>query len=462
MPFFRKNRGFQAQVAEANAPLAFPCHRWLWLLMLAFVLSAFAPDKLCGQEATRLSMAGAAAAEAQHQAASTIGYYNLRLGNLALRFTAGAGVQYNDNIHLSNTHREGDEIFTPNLDMAIHLPVTEKNSLDISLGAGYSAYLNNPDMNQFFITPGSGLLYNIYVGDFVINLHERVTVTENGYQNPAVNNGGNNATLQNTVGSSVTWDLNQVVLMAGYDHGNSMSIGASQGIPDSSTENVFINAGFHVRPELTVGLEAGGSSVTYSQPDKKFASTPDTQQWSVGAFGKMQISEYMNAELHAGYSELLPGSTAATFNNTNTPSGTNSVSTGISTGISTGTSGGLYFGLSLTHRVNQWLDYTLSADRSQDLQTSGQPYTTETVRLSPNWKFFEKYSLSTPFWWTQGTQYYYQANTYDQYGGGLNIGRQITEKLSSTLSYQYIQETSAFASLNYTVNIISLNFAYRF
>lgn len=454
MQVFRKKRGFQAQVAEVIARPAFPCHRWLWLRLLALGLLTFAPGKLCGQEATRLSMAGADAAEAQHQAASTIGYYNLRLGDLALRFTAGTGVEYNDNIHLSSTHREGDEIFTPSLDMDIHLPVTEKNSLDVSIGAGYSAYLNNPDMNQFFITPGSGLFYNLYVGDFVINLHERISVTENGYQNPAVNDGGNNAMLQNTVGTSVTWDLNQVVLTAGYDHGNSMSIGTSQGIPDSATDNVFVNAGVHVRPELTVGVEAGGSAVTYSQPGKGVTPTPDTKQWSVGGFTKVQISQYMNVELHAGYSELLPGNTATILNNTNNINTTNT--------LNTGSSGGLYFGLSLTHRVNQWLDYSLSADRSQDLQTSGQPYTTETVRFTPNWKFFEKYSLSTPFWWTQGTQYYGQATTYDQYGGGLNVGRQITEKLSSSLTYQYVQETSALASLNYTVNTISLNFDYRF
>jgi hypothetical protein len=385
-------------------------------------------------------MAGAAAAESQHQAAATIGYYNLRMGDLALRFSSGAGVQYNDNIHLSSTHPEGDVILTPNLNMSIHLPVTQNNSLDLSIGAGYSAYVNNSDMNQFFISPGSGLFYNIYIGDFVINLHERVSVTQNGYQNPTANGGGNNASLNNTVGLAATWDLNQVVLTAGYDHGNYISLGTGLTAPDSSSDNLSLSAGVHVRPELTVGVEAGGSSVTYSQSGG--SSNPDTKQWSVGAFGRWQVSQYISTELHAGYSELIPESTSTNFN--------------------TAASGGLYFGFSWSHRVNQWLDYTFSADRSQDLQNYGQPYTTDSVRWSPNWKFIEDYTFSTPFWWTHGTQFYEQANTYDQYGGGLNVGRQITEKLSSSFSYQYIQESSDQAALNYTVNIISLNFAYRF
>jgi len=442
MQGFRMNRSFPAQRADSIPRSVSPSrYRMVYRLLILCGLLAFGLEPSHGQEATRLSLAGAAAAEANHQAAATIGYYNLRLGDLALRFTSGTGVAYNDNIHLSSSHPEGDVILTPNLNMAIHLPVTQNNSLDLTVGAGYSIYTTHSDMNQFFINPGSGLFYNIYVGDFVINLHERVSITENGYQNPTVNGGGNNASLNNTVGVGVTWDLNQVVLSAGYDHGNYMSLGSGLRAPDSATDNLFLSAGVHVRPELTVGVEAGGSSVTYSQSGG--TAYPDTKQWSVGGFGRWQVSQYINTELHAGYTELLPGNTT-------------------STNLSTAPSGGLYFGFSLSHRVNEWLDYTFSADRSQDLQNYGQPYTTDTVRLTPNWKFIHDYTFSTPFWWTHGTQFYFQANTYDQYGGGLNVGRQITEKLSSSLSYQYIQETSDQAGLNYTVNIISLNFAYRF
>lgn len=431
------------QRADLITRSAFPSQRWLDCLTLVFGLLALGLKTSSGQEATRLSMAGAAAAEAQHQAATTIGYYNLRLGDLSLRFSSGAGVQYNDNIHLASSHPEGDVILTPNLNMEIHFPVTQNNSLNLSIGAGYSVYVSHSDMNQFFITPGSGLFYNIFIGDFVINLHERVSVTENGYQNPTANGGGNNASLNNTVGVSVTWDLNQVVLTAGYDHGNYISLGSGLTAPDSASDNLSLSAGVHVRPELTVGVEAGGSSVTYSQSGGTSTSYPDTRQWSVGGFGQWQVSQYISTELHAGYSELLPG------NNT-------------STNLSNDTSGGVYFGFSLSHRVNEWLNYSFSADRSQDLQNYGQPYTTDTVRLSPNWNFIRDYTFSTPFWWTHGTQYYFQANTYDQYGGGLNVGRQITQKLSSAFSYLYIQETSDQAGLNYTVNIISLNFTYQF
>ena len=52
-----------------------------------------------GQEAVRMSIASAEAAEARSKAASTIGYYNLKLGPTAWNFGAGLGVQYNSNVN---------------------------------------------------------------------------------------------------------------------------------------------------------------------------------------------------------------------------------------------------------------------------------------------------------------------------------------------------------------------------
>jgi hypothetical protein len=434
------NGEVQASTAKAmRSPACQPQRQVCWLMLVIGLLATLL-ENVDGQEAVRQSIAGAAAAEAQHQAATTIGYYNLRMGDVTLRFSSGMGAQYNDNINLSATHREGDFIFTPQLNLQLHSPVTENNCLDLAMGAGYNMYVIHTDQSQFFITPGSGLLYSIFIGDFVITLYDRISITENGYQNPTANGNGYNSSLQNNVGAGVSWDLNQVIVKVGYDHGNYVSLGSGLTQPNSASDSVNLNAGVQVLPELTVGPEAGVSAVTYSQSPG--TPTPDTKQWSAGGFGQWQISDYMSAQLHAGYTELLPQN-----------AGTN---------LNTGPSGEFYFDGSLSHRVNEWLNYTLSAYRSQDLQLYGQPYTTAGVRWSGTWNLLKNYSLGTSLWWSHGTQFYYQANIYDQYGGGLNVGRQITEKLSGTVSYQYIQETSAQADLNYIVNIISLNLSYRF
>jgi outer membrane protein assembly factor BamA len=72
--------------------------------------------------------------------------------------------------------------------------------------------------------------------------------------------------------------------------------------------------------------------------------------------------------------------------------------------------------------------------------------------------------LTTPFWWEKGSRLYAQGGTtdYDQFGAGINIGRGITEKLTGNLGYQFVRESGGQSSLNYTVNIVSLSFSYRF
>ena len=102
-----------------------------------------------------MSLAGDVAAESQRQAANTIGYYNLLWGPVAWRFSSGLGLDYDDNVNLQSQNRQGDFIFRPNLTTEIHWPVTQKNSLDVSLGVGYSLYATHSELNQIYMNPGS-------------------------------------------------------------------------------------------------------------------------------------------------------------------------------------------------------------------------------------------------------------------------------------------------------------------
>ena len=68
-----------------------------------------------GQEAVRMSLASAEAAAARRRAASTVGYYNLKLGPTAWNFGAGLGVDYNSNVNYTESNPEGDFIFRPEI-----------------------------------------------------------------------------------------------------------------------------------------------------------------------------------------------------------------------------------------------------------------------------------------------------------------------------------------------------------
>jgi hypothetical protein len=408
-------------------------------------LAAFlaAGQTVRAQEALRISTAGDLAAAARKQAASSIGYYNLLLGPVAWRFSSGLAVDYNDNIRLQAQNAQGDFIFRPNGSAQMHWPVTQANDLNLSVAAGYSAYLRHSDLDQFFVHPGSGISFDIYTGDFVIDLHDRISITENAYQNQSANGNATYDSLQNTLGANALWDLNKVVMMLGYDHGNYLVLKSSGGLPDAASENFFLNGGVRPVPEILTGLEAGFGLIHYSSSGAAVSSAPpDATQWNAGAFCTATISEYLDARLDAGYTVFRPDTTSTNF--------------------ASSAASGFYLQFLLTHRVNRFLNYSLSAGRSIDLQYNGQPYSRYTVRWQPNSSFLRKYAISTPLWWEHGTELYFQTASYDQYGVGINIRRQLTQKLSGGISYQFVKETSGLPDLNYTDNIVSLSFSCQF
>ena len=415
-------------------------------LLAAASLLFFAGQARC-QEALRMSLAGNVAAESRRQAASSIGYYNLLSGPVAWRFSTALAVDYEDNVNLQSQNKEGDLIIRPNLNTQMHWPVTLKNSLDASLGVGYSFYVRRSDLDQFYMTPGSGLSFNIYAGNCVINLHDRVSVTQSAYQNPTANGSQSFAQLDNSAGVSATWDMNKLVAQFGYDHATDTSIGSGRQVADTASDNWFANAGLHLLPQLTAGVEGGLGLISYSQAQSAPAQ-PDALQWNAGVFAQSQISQYISGQLDAGYTVYTPSATAAFPN--------------------PASSSGIYFQISIAHRLNQFISYSLSAGRSTESSIFGQPYNLYFARLQPDWKLFEKYSLSTPVFWQKGNQLASQlygsggSSNYTQYGAGFNIGRALTQKLTASLAYQYVRENSTQSGPTYTVNIVSLNLSYQF
>ena len=397
--------------------------------------------KARSQDALRMSLTSDATAETQQQQENTIGYYNLLMGPVAWRFSSGLASDYDDNVRLQSQNPEGDFIFRPNLKTQMHWPVTPKNSLDVSLDAGYSFYMTHSGMDQLYVNPGSGLSFNIYAGDCVINLHDRIFITESTYQNPAAGGNGSSEQLENTAGANAFWDLNKLAVQTGFDHVNNISLGSGRKVPDATSENWFLNAGVHPVPEMTLGIEGGLGLLSYDQSQ---SGEPDATQWNAGVFCKAQISEYISGRFDVGYTVYSPSTTGAVTN--------------------LSSSANLYFQFSATHQVNQSISYSLTVGRSTDSSFYGQPYDHYFVRLQPNWGFFRKYQLTTPFWWEKGSRLYAQGGTtdYDQFGAGINIGRGITEKLTGNLGYQFVRESGGQSSLNYTVNIVSLSFSYRF
>ena len=126
------------------------------------------------QDAVRPSLAGEAAAEARRQSIEHIPY-NLLVGRCVFVSARPAAFEYNDNIDLADVHPEEDFI-RPQINLNALWPITQINTLRLDIGMGYSFYLDHPEdnTNGMLIAPGSQLAFDIFVGDFRINFHDRI------------------------------------------------------------------------------------------------------------------------------------------------------------------------------------------------------------------------------------------------------------------------------------------------
>ena len=376
--------------------------------------------------------------EYQRQAATTLGYYNLLTGPVAWRFSTGLQMQYSDNVNLAQ-NPEADFIFRPDMDAEMLWPVTQNNVLNFSVIAGYSAYVVHPNLSSFFITPGSELSFDVLVGNVVINLHDRPSITENNYDSPTAGANRTYVFLQNTAGTTITWDLDRWVLQGNYDHINYVYLNANQQFPNGDSENMLLSAGARFYAKIVTGIEGGGSLINYGQ--SSVAAVPNAIQWNAGAFCKAPITDYISARLDLGYTTFQPdGAVSANFGHASI----------------------MYFQFSIQHQINQFIGYSLSAGRSADLEFNGQPYEYNFVQFQANWNIFKDCKLSTPCWWRQGTEIYDPSVNFNQYSINANLTRTLTQKLSGTIGYQFIQETSNQSDLNYIANIVSLSFVYQF
>ncbi len=267
------------------------------------------------QDAIRPSLAGEASAEARRQSIDKIPY-NLQLGPMKLRFSATLGFEYNDNVNLSEdasaflpgpfgpvlvtTEQQSDFIIRPQLNINTLWPITQLNTLRLDVGIGYAFYMDHSEYNTngLLINPGSQLSFDIFVGDFRINIHDRFSLEQDPVAEVGLSNVADYGRFQNTAGISVLWDLNAAVVTLGYDHYNYHLDRGSFRYLDRKAD--MVNGSIAITPNSTmsVGLEGAYVNTYYDQHVMN-----DSQTFSGGVFFETQITPNLKLRLAGGYQE---------------------------------------------------------------------------------------------------------------------------------------------------------------
>jgi len=407
--------------------------------LVAFVLLAASPAP--AQEALRNSLAGEVAAAARQIQLESLPY-TFKSGDFRLLVVPSLSLDWNDNINSSKTDPEQDFILSPLVQLNASYPITRNNLLSLNVGAGYDKYFDHDQYSTWRLQSGTELSFDIFVKDFWFNLHDRANYVQDASQQPALSGTAAYATLNNTAGLSVTWDLNRVTLSAGYDHQNVISPTPQQyESQDGTTEMVFARAGFQMYPGVTTGIEGTGSFTTYDQ-----MVLNDNNSYSAGVYADWQPDKYFRVQPRFGYTIFQFQHTSQT--------------------IRTSDLNSWYADLNITHQITDAISYTL--DAGHEVQTGIQSDAIEDYYVRPgiHWDIIKNVNLNTSFSYEHGNQG--QGNvagnlteTFDWLGVSVGASYSIIKKLSLGLNYRLTLRSSNVANNEYTQNFVGLTLTYQ-
>jgi hypothetical protein len=413
--------------------------------MLSISTAAFS---VRAQDALRFSLAGEEAARARTQALQDQAY-NLRLGNARFAADAAVNVEANDNVTLTQSGGQGDVIFRPQADAHVFWPLTAKNAITFSLGLGYVSYLNQSQYNYLLVTPGSELSFDLFVKDLRFTFFDRFSYSEDPLQNGAVSGVARYGGFENATGLNVLWDLDKVILTAGYAHQIFITDQQQFEYLNRASELFNARAAYLLTSTLAVGPEVSSGLTSY---DLSYLS--DAVSFSGGAFIEVKVSPHLSANAHAGYVSYDFQSQGP-----------------ISAGSSPST---YYFSVGLDQTVNQYLAHSLQAGREVTLGTYSNFQDLYYTRYSMNWNIIRNVSLNTQFFYEHATYppvvvtlpnipaIYLFGDTYDRFGVAIDVGYRLMKKLTARIGYRLTLKDSGTQTLSYTQNAVTLGLNYQF
>ena len=436
------------------------------LARVATLIVCSAATMLRAQEAIRPSLAGEAESEARRQTLDKIPY-NLMLGPLRFRVSATAGIEYNDNVNLAEdnthtfatptgnftvtTHAQSDWIFRPQVNMDMLWPITQLNTLRFDIGIGHAFYFNhsNYDTNSILVSPNSQLAFDVFVGDFRINVHDRFSLQQDPVSEIALSDVADYGHFENTAGISVLWDLNQAVVTAGYDHYTFIATNDLFDYLNRNAEEFTGSIDFTVSNTTGVGVEG---SFVHTYYDQNLLNDNDT--YSVGAFLETQITSYLKLRVAGGYQDIE-------FDNSGAVNDAQNLSD-------------YYANILLSHRINAQITQSIAAGHENQLGVNSNYITLNYIRHTATWNVFLHTLLATELFYEDANdsgglgllpgRFYnpFAAEKIHRYGGALTLGYQLTPHVTLGLRYQYTQKDSNLPLRDYRQNRISLDGTYSF
>ena len=424
----------------------------------------FAASVASAQDAVRPSIAGEAAAEARRQSLDRIPY-NLLMGPVRFRVSATLGLEYNDNINIAEEQELDDFIVRPQVNFNALWPVTQLNTLRFDIGIGYSFYLEHSEYNTngILLAPGSQLSFDLFVGDFRINFHDRFSLEQDPIgelAEPGLGDVTDYGRFQNTAGVSVLWDLNKAVATFGYDHYTFIATNDDFDYLDRNADSFMASLSVALTSTTGVGLE---TAYVFNRYDEDLLNDSDT--FSVGAFLETQVTNYVKVRIAGGYQTISFDSDDVVLGPF--PPGALPNNETFLVFEDQGDLDDFYANILISHRINASFTHRLSAGHESQLGVNSNYIQLNYVRHTATWNIINRTLVSTELFYEDaeesgGFLNFGEGEELRRYGGALSLGYQLTRHVTLGARYQYTQKDSDVPLRDYKQNRVSIDGTYSF
>jgi hypothetical protein len=431
--------------------LAISVHTWIRLITLAVVLYlAVEMQTIC--RAQTLKPQEDENAVQSEAAMRTRSRYNISIGSGGLNFSAGFRTMYVDNVYLSYTNVRDDVILVPECDLAAFFPIGLSNSLACDIGLAYYDYLKNSRLNSSTpaVNPNSQLTFNLRTGDFTIGFDESFSYqvlpfyeTQNQFYN--LYNTAQFRRFDNLLGTTVKWDLRDLVVTAAYHHDNFWSDGGHYSYIDHASEIFNTDATLKLSRMVAAALEASGSLNNYGNN-----SIYNTSRARVGPALRLDVSEFITIRAGAGYERI---------NFDSSPAGA----------LDLGSQDTYYAYGKIDHRITQFLSQSIAGSHDNQIGFNAANLEGTHLIYSLNWQPTRTLTVS-PYvsanWYNESdgpnasSRLYHEQFTFVH--AGIEAARQFGRHWRGKLSWNYNSIDANITYDGYAQNIAIAEITYQF
>jgi hypothetical protein len=385
-----------------------------------------------------VSETGEALAESMKQSSANQPY-NLRVGPVLLRAEADVGVSVNDNIGLTRDDRVTDIITSPTGILHGKWIVSDLNTLTFNVGVGYQAYLLNSQYDSVTVSPDSEVNFNLFIGDCTVNFHDNFSYEQDPTQVGQLSNQVRLSRFSNDAGITATWDLDEILVSASYDHNNFWVLQSVYDYLTNQSDTFSPQITWKVNESISTGLSASFTDTRYQQ---SFQS--DNTNETIGPFVSASLSKFLSVSASGGgYFTQYSG--------------------GSGNGDTTSELASYYLSFGLNHQITQYISQSLTGGK-QYLPGLTSNYTERIyANYSVQWAATKEINFNaSAFWESLNDSAAAFSEDSDRYGLSFAASDALTDKLNVNLGYQFILKQATPSIESYLQNVGTLGLQYNF